>query len=374
MKSDFDLLTNKTKMISNGEALSDVSSPNRHGISPPPLQLKKKNSGFDTSKASSSAPQAKLPYPIKEKMEHSFGHDFSNVDIHTNSSKASGLQAKAFTHGNQIHFAPGAYKPNEYAGQELLGHELTHVVQQRQKNIPVTTQWKGTGINDNNSLEREADDKGNLAAKGEKVGDHASELKSTNVGQPVVQGFIMGSVSKMINKSKKWAKGGMNFVKNKGKAVFNKGKKLINKTAGSLSILGEIANFFKRAGSAIQDIFSDPIGFIKNLFGGIKEGFLQFFGNITEHLISGLTTWLFKALGNAGISIPKSFSMKSILSMAFQILSTVWEMIKKKLIKIIGKKAVQFGDDVAFVLRKIITVGPVAIWNVFKAKVAQLYK
>lgn len=71
-----------------------------------------------------------LPDAVREKMESSFGADFSGVRVHT-SSPAVPLGAQAFTHGENLHFAPGQYSPESQSGQELLGHELTHVVQQR---------------------------------------------------------------------------------------------------------------------------------------------------------------------------------------------------------------------------------------------------
>jgi hypothetical protein len=39
--------------------------------------------------------------------------------------------AIAFTMGNEIYFAQGRYQPDTLQGQQLLGHELAHVVQQR---------------------------------------------------------------------------------------------------------------------------------------------------------------------------------------------------------------------------------------------------
>jgi hypothetical protein len=64
-------------------------------------------------------------------METSFGQDFSSVRVH-HGHEATMLGAQSFTHGNDIHFAPGHYDPLSAHGQELIGHELTHVVQQRQ--------------------------------------------------------------------------------------------------------------------------------------------------------------------------------------------------------------------------------------------------
>ncbi len=66
-------------------------------------------------------------------MENSFGTDFSNVRIHSDNRAANlsdQIQAKAFTHGNDIYFNQGQYNPETKAGKHLLAHELTHTVQQ----------------------------------------------------------------------------------------------------------------------------------------------------------------------------------------------------------------------------------------------------
>jgi hypothetical protein len=66
-------------------------------------------------------------------MERQFGHDFSGVRVHTDreaSASAEAVQAHAYTVGNDIVFRAGRYEPGSRAGQRLLAHELTHVVQQ----------------------------------------------------------------------------------------------------------------------------------------------------------------------------------------------------------------------------------------------------
>ncbi len=66
-------------------------------------------------------------------MSQAFGQDFSKVQVHTDSKAIQmnqQLNAKAFTHGNQIYFNKGQYQPNRSEGKRLLAHELTHVVQQ----------------------------------------------------------------------------------------------------------------------------------------------------------------------------------------------------------------------------------------------------
>lgn len=75
-----------------------------------------------------------LPESLQPRLEKEFGHDFSNVRIH-HDGQADGLSkelsAHAFTVGSDIFFASGQYQPGTPAGLQLLSHELTHVVQQK---------------------------------------------------------------------------------------------------------------------------------------------------------------------------------------------------------------------------------------------------
>ncbi len=66
-------------------------------------------------------------------MEPRFGHDFSQVRVHTDARSAEsalGVNALAYTVGQDLVFGPGQYAPASPAGRRLLAHELTHVVQQ----------------------------------------------------------------------------------------------------------------------------------------------------------------------------------------------------------------------------------------------------
>lgn len=101
---------------------------------------------------------------LRSKMENAFQADFSNVNIHQNSQNAQNIGALAYTQGNDVHFAPGQFKPNTHAGQELIGHELTHVIQQRNGRVKPTTQAGGMLVNDDKNLEGEADNMGRKAA------------------------------------------------------------------------------------------------------------------------------------------------------------------------------------------------------------------
>ncbi|MCW3117351.1 MAG: hypothetical protein JWM28_1433 [Chitinophagaceae bacterium] len=76
---------------------------------------------------------SRLPDKPKAQMEQAFARDFSEVNIHTDSTSAElneNLNAKAFTHGKDVYFNAGKFSPESAEGNHLLAHELTHVVQQ----------------------------------------------------------------------------------------------------------------------------------------------------------------------------------------------------------------------------------------------------
>jgi hypothetical protein len=89
-------------------------------------------------------------------MEPRFGHDFSQVRVHTDARAAKSAQAinaLAYTVGQNVVFGTGQYAPATMNGNRVLAHELTHVVQQKGQSV----QPKLTVDTDhNNSLESEA--------------------------------------------------------------------------------------------------------------------------------------------------------------------------------------------------------------------------
>ena len=75
-----------------------------------------------------------LPESARAYFEPRFGHDFSQVRVHTDAKAAESsrvVNARAFTVGQDVVFGAGQYAPGTTTGQRLLAHELTHVVQQR---------------------------------------------------------------------------------------------------------------------------------------------------------------------------------------------------------------------------------------------------
>lgn len=105
-----------------------------------------------------------MPGEVKSKMEGAFNTDFSDVKVHTESAQAKSIGALAYTQGSDVHFAPGQFKPETSSGQQLIGHELTHVVQQREGRVQANTEIGGMPVNNDPGLEAEADSMGSKAA------------------------------------------------------------------------------------------------------------------------------------------------------------------------------------------------------------------
>ena len=102
-----------------------------------------------------------LDAAMKAKMENAFG-DLSAVKLYRSQAVAD-AGAEAIAQGNEIAFAPGMADFSTKAGQERLGHELSHVMSQR------SGQVRGSGFLNNAALEARADREGAMAAAGQQV-------------------------------------------------------------------------------------------------------------------------------------------------------------------------------------------------------------
>ena len=93
---------------------------------------------------------------LKAGVETLSGMSLDHVRVHYNSSRPAQLQALAYTHGSDIHVAPGQ--------ETHVPHEAWHVVQQAQGRVQPTLQMKnGVAVNDDAGLEHEADVMGTKA-------------------------------------------------------------------------------------------------------------------------------------------------------------------------------------------------------------------
>lgn len=142
-------------------ALAPVSAP-----APAPREVEDPSQSFARAElyghriASPPSAGQPLPAPIQRVMERSLGADFSGVRVHEG-PHVEQLGAAAYTRGERIHFAPGQYRPHSREGRQMLGHELAHVIQQRQGRV---ARGAANAINADPRLEAEADQLGAQAA------------------------------------------------------------------------------------------------------------------------------------------------------------------------------------------------------------------
>ncbi|EAY27767.1 hypothetical protein M23134_03836 [Microscilla marina ATCC 23134] len=126
----------------------------------PPIQTKMK-----PYEAKQLPIQRKAKYnehQVKANVSALTGTDVSDAQVHYNSSKPAQLQAEATAQGTQVHLGQGK--------EQHLGHELTHIAQQKQGRVQPTIQANnGQGINNDPKLEQEADKIGALAMKGDTI-------------------------------------------------------------------------------------------------------------------------------------------------------------------------------------------------------------
>lgn len=142
-----------------------------------------------------------------------------------------------------------------------------------------------------------------------------------------------------------------------------------------------IGSIISRAQAAYELIKNDPIGFLKNILKAVKQAFVQFFGNILTHLMTGVGGWLFGQLGDAGITIPPDFSFQSILGLVFEILGITRESIFEKLREKVGPErwaqiegSIETMTGIWSFISDVFTRGPIAIWEKVQEQLSNLWE
>jgi Domain of unknown function (DUF4157) len=80
-----------------------------------------------------TSPGRPLEPALRQDMEQRFGHNFSQVRVHSGAAaeqSARDVNAHAYTVGHDIVFGAGRFAPGTHEGRRLIAHELTHVRQQ----------------------------------------------------------------------------------------------------------------------------------------------------------------------------------------------------------------------------------------------------
>jgi hypothetical protein len=128
---------------------------------------------------------APLAASTRQSLEPLFGVSFDAVRIHADAQSdrfARDFEARAFTLGQDIHFAGGEYRPDDRAGLSLLAHELTHTIQQR--GAPAASSDTPVEIDPIDSLfELEAEAAARRVLDGDAIGVRPSAVATPSVGR-----------------------------------------------------------------------------------------------------------------------------------------------------------------------------------------------
>lgn len=138
-----------------------------------------------------------LPQQLKAGIEKLSGLSMDHVKVHRNSSKPAKVGAHAYAQGSDIHLASGQ--------ERHLPHEAWHVVQQAQGRVKPTIQKEGVAINDDASLESEADIMGARALNiSIPHGRENVELKTPDIVAADIPAIQRFSFSRAFNDHTEW--------------------------------------------------------------------------------------------------------------------------------------------------------------------------
>ena len=156
---------------------------------------------------------------------------------------------------------------------------------------------------------------------------------------------------------------------------------LVDKAVGAIKAVVDtikglaamLSSVLARAAAVVDDIVSDPVGFLGNLVAGVKGGILRFKDNILDHLKKGLTEWLFGALAEGGVELPETFDLKGILKLVASVFGLTWTNIRGRIVRKVGDKAMAAIEGGVEIFR--ILSGPEGLgglWQMVVEKVGDL--
>ena len=220
--------------ISNEESIGKTLADNRESST---IQQKKVDA---IQKVTVQKKPNKTGFPdnLKSGLEGISGHSLDDVKVHYNSSKPAQLNAHAYAQGTNIHVASGQEKH--------LPHEAWHVIQQKQGRVKPTIKKNGVAINDDKSLEKEADVMGAKALQRKAISNETTQLQE--VAQLGKKGRKKAAIER--NKKKREKKKKQEHTKNSRPSTRAKHQK--GQAAKKLSVEDSAFRAYKRKGGILS--------------------------------------------------------------------------------------------------------------------------
>lgn len=141
-----------------------------------------------------------------------------------------------------------------------------------------------------------------------------------------------------------------------------------------------VVNLLRNAARALGDIVRAPVSFFINLLRAVRDGFLNFLENFGRHLLDGLADWLFGTLGEAGLRVPREFSLRAVFDVVLQILRLtadhVFELIAQRLgpeRTALLRRGLGVAQEALRYVQILVTGGPVALWDEIRGQLSGLW-
>jgi hypothetical protein len=139
---------------------------------------------------------------------------------------------------------------------------------------------------------------------------------------------------------------------------------------GILALLGidpaEFYAFIAKIRGTLGKIVDAPGAFVGHLIDAVMKGFRQFTDKILDYLKAGILQWLFGAVAEAGITLPKKFDVAGVLDLVLQVLGLTKARLRAKAVKLIGEKNVERIELVWQFISAAIEGGLSGLWEKLK--------
>lgn len=239
-------------------------------------------------------------------MEPRFGHDFSQVRVHTDgkaAESARAVNALAYTVGRDVVFGTGQFRQGIVANQQLLAHELMHVIQQDRVNhisaqLPISSPQDHSELEANiiaQSIFRESETikprsaSHQPSASLQRVTDSAESARATTISPTATSGTTSSIRPRRLNIDVLAAEDPDDFLVRA--AAHDIGIDIRVRSMNDM--VSQVANLATGSSCvASLEIFNHANPSIQTVSGGNKVKLPS--GNIQEQPVSGFSlSWLF---------------------------------------------------------------------------------
>ena len=266
------------------------------------------------------SPGQPLDASTRGQMEDHFGGDLSDVRIHADAAageSAIALQARAYTAGQDVYFAPGQYQPQSRDGSKLLAHELTHTRQQAAGETPseMLASRNGSvaiGAADD-PLEHEAEENAEAFAAGESAAavkpDSEGAVRRDSNGWSLTNNPITNAVAGGVEAAGEFIGNTIEHIAPGATKFFHGLREYFDDALGKGvdGLFGGILSSIKEKGIAgtLESVIGSAAGGILKAAGSFIAGKCAAMGELAEHLVD-----LAAKLGGAALEqVKKGFDL-----------------------------------------------------------------